>query len=322
MANKNIQIQDLQGNNLFPKTLGSVVFNNSNENLGGVEAGAQVNKIEKIKLNGVELAINSKEVDIVLPAVVEYSIVKAETADEGMSATYQLAKDGVAFGTKINIAKDMVVSAGELKICAEAGKPVEGLAVGDPYIDLELANADGKHIYIPVKDLVDIYTQGTGIVVSGNQISIDDTVVVTHSELETELAKKQGNLSEDQLKAVNSGITDELVSKYNGYEAEIAGKQATLSQAQMNAVNSGITEEKRTGYDSHVANADIHVTAEQKTAWTGKQDAIADLETIRTGASLGATALQEHQDISGKADKATTLAGYGITDGLTFVELA
>ncbi len=73
----------------------------------------------------------------------------------------------------------------------------------------------------------------------------------------------------------------------------------------------------------------------------GKQDTISDLSTIRTGAGKGATAyqkptagipstdmtsavqaslakadsaLQNHQDISGKADKATTLAGYGITD--------
>lgn len=72
-----------------------------------------------------------------------------------------------------------------------------------------------------------------------------------------------------------------------------------------------------------------------------KQDVIGDLDMIRSGASAGATAyqkpaggipkadladdvqaslvkadtaLQEHQDISGKADVATTLAGYGITD--------
>lgn len=34
-----------------------------------------------------------------------------------------------------------------------------------------------------------------------------------------------------------------------------------------------------------------------------KKDDLSDLEDIRTGAALGATALQEHQDISGKADK-------------------
>ena len=41
-----------------------------------------------------------------------------------------------------------------------------------------------------------------------------------------------------------------------------------------------------------------------------KQDAISDLATIRSGASKGATALQEHQDISGKLDIATAAATY------------
>lgn len=41
-----------------------------------------------------------------------------------------------------------------------------------------------------------------------------------------------------------------------------------------------------------------------KTAMNSKQDVIEDLDDIRSGAALGATALQEHQDISGKADKA------------------
>ena len=52
-----------------------------------------------------------------------------------------------------------------------------------------------------------------------------------------------------------------------------------------------------------------------------KQDAISDLEEIRSNARLGATALQEHQDITGKADKATTLSGYGIGDAYTKSEV-
>lgn len=45
---------------------------------------------------------------------------------------------------------------------------------------------------------------------------------------------------------------------------------------------------------------------EQMEAWStalaGKQDTISDLGTIRAGAAKGATAIQSHQDISGKAD--------------------
>lgn len=78
----------------------------------------------------------------------------------------------------------------------------------------------------------------------------------------------------------------------------LAAKQDTLSAAQLLAANSGITADKVSGYDTHVANGDIHVTAEQKTAWTAKQDAISDLSTIRSNATAGAGA-------------ATTIAGYG-----------
>ena len=81
------------------------------------------------------------------------------------------------------------------------------------------------------------------------------------------------------------------------------------------------------------------VSATEKTTWNNKQNAISDLETIRNNATAGKNAsdtiaeygdivthnadefLTEHQDISGKADKATTLAGYGITDAYTKTQI-
>ena len=72
----------------------------------------------------------------------------------------------------------------------------------------------------------------------------------------------------------------------------VSGKQDALSSAQLNAANSGITSGKVSGYDTHVADTDIHVTTSDKSAWNAKQDAIADLSTIRSGAAAGATAIQ------------------------------
>ena len=183
MTDKNIQIKDLDGNNLFPKTKAAVVINNDNENLGDVEAGAQVNKIEKIKVNGTELAIVSKEVNISLPAQPVYSLSKLATAQSGYSATYQLTKDGTKVGEYINIPKDLVVQSGSVKTCTTANTPQSGYVVGDKYIDLVLANADNQHIYIKVTDLIDIYTGGNGINVSSNEISIDTSVVATKTDL-------------------------------------------------------------------------------------------------------------------------------------------
>lgn len=47
-----------------------------------------------------------------------------------------------------------------------------------------------------------------------------------------------------------------------------------------------------------------------KTELSKKQDTISDLETIRQGAAKGATALQTHQDISGKLDVSTAETTY------------
>lgn len=249
MVEKNIQIKNLAGDLLFPKTKGAVVINNAGENLGAVEAGAQVNKIETIKLNGVALNIVDKAVDVVIPAAVEYTIVKAETAEEGMSATYQLAKDGVAFGTKINIAKDMVVSGGTLKKCIEADSPVVGLAIGDPYIELTIANNDGTKLYIPVKDLVDVYTAGDATIdITDNKIKVNltelqetfytetevDTLLAAKADaatLTTELAKKLDVTTYNTDKetfAIKTEVTTALAGKVDtaAYDTKVAALEA------------------------------------------------------------------------------------------------
>lgn len=72
----------------------------------------------------------------------------------------------------INVPKDMVVSAAELKTVTTADVPYAGAKVGDPYIDLTIANASSSHIYIPVKDLVDVYTAGNGLALNNGQFSV------------------------------------------------------------------------------------------------------------------------------------------------------
>lgn len=66
----------------------------------------------------------------------------------------------------------------------------------------------------------------------------------------------------------------------------------SFDQTQMAAINSGVDATKVSTYDAHVIDGVIHVTSNEKTAWDNKQDAISDLQSIRTGASKGATAVQ------------------------------
>ena len=249
MAEQNIQIKDLAGNLLFPKTKGAVVINNAGENLGGVEAGAQVNKLEGIKIDGVELTIKNKIAEYTTPAAAEYSMAKQVTAEEGFAATYYLTKDGVQVGEKINIAKDQVLDNVELKQCTEAGKPIAGLEVDDYYFDFTFKNKS-EHIYLAAKALTDVYTAGNGLTLVDGKFAIntEDTTVVDTV------------VTENSVKLVQSGAVFTAVKA-------VADDLAT-----------------------HEADAVKHITDTERTTWNAKQDAIADLATIRSNAEAGKAA--------------------------------
>lgn len=73
-------------------------------------------------------------------------------------------------------------------------------------------------------------------------------------QIDTLLGGYQGELTEQQLAAVNSGINASKVSTYDGYASQISGKQDVLSSAQLAAVNSGITAAKVTAYDGYASS--------------------------------------------------------------------
>lgn len=75
--------------------------------------------------------------------------------------------------------------------------------------------------------------------------------------------------------------------------------QEKLNQAQMDAVNSGITTQLVTLYDNHVANTTIHVTAQDKTNWNGKQNALnsTQMDAVNSGiTSTGVTQITTNKN--------------------------
>lgn len=92
-----------------------------------------------------------------------YSLTKDATSTD-YAAVYHLTKDGVNVGEAINIPKDLFVESGEI---------VENPAGQTPgkYLKLVLQNQTAP-VYINVADLVDAYTAGNGITISGtNEVS-------------------------------------------------------------------------------------------------------------------------------------------------------
>lgn len=117
----------------------------------------------------IKVAIETLRNDVNNISVPEYSVIET-TVTEGYSKTYSLTKDGTEVGVKINIPKDLVVNKGSVKVVATAGTPYTGAAVGDKYLDIELNDPTQDHIYIPVKELVDVYTAGDGIEIDTSNV--------------------------------------------------------------------------------------------------------------------------------------------------------
>lgn len=63
---------------------------------------------------------------------------------------------------------------------------------------------------------------------------------------------------------------------------------------------------------SHTGNTTVHITAAERTAWNNKVDKVSG-----KGLSTNDYTDDEKNKLAGKADKATSLAGYGITDAYT-----
>lgn len=114
----------------------------------------------------------------------------------------------------------------------------------------------------PTEVTTSTLTATDGVKLDGNAIKHTNSVTAQNSEaLRKFKYDAQGHIT---------GSTTATAADIPG----LSGKQDQLTTPQLNAVNSGITAAKVTGYDAHLNNADIHVTAEQKTAWTNKQDAL------------------------------------------------
>lgn len=150
-------------------------------------------KLSAIELKLKKLGIVAKQYTDAKAAAGKVNLIEQATAESGYLKTYILAlgveneADVVASGTgknlvgKINIPKDFLVKSATVETVATADTPYTGAQVGDKYIDFVINTKDtalgsetASHVYLPVNELVDVYTGGNGVNVSNsNVISLD-----------------------------------------------------------------------------------------------------------------------------------------------------
>ncbi len=168
---------------------------------------------------------------VVIPTAAEYSIKKLEAANDGMSASYQLTKDGKGVGTVIDIPKDMVVKSGTVETY-KAGSLPTGVAVAGTYIVLVLANEAEDKLYINVDGLIE-YVTGGSTADDAIQVNVtSDTHKVTASVKEGSLTlammdagvKASLAKADSAVQKVEVGTTNGTI-KVDGNEVAVAGLQ-------------------------------------------------------------------------------------------------
>lgn len=162
-------------------------------------------QISKVENNALTLADDGLKVIVPNVTHPEYTIKKLETATAGMSASYQLTKDGTGVGAVIDIPKDMVVESGTVETNPK-GQPA------GTYLVLTLANKTSDKVYINVGNLIEYVTAGD---------SPDGMVVVSVSD-DHKVTATLGDASITEAKLAKA-VTDKLAKAVSAVQSVTAG---------------------------------------------------------------------------------------------------
>lgn len=197
-----------------------------------------------------------------IPAQTDYTVTITETTTglaNDIAKKYTFTQNGNEIGS-IDLAKELVVTSGSVKEVAEAGKPYAGAVVGDKYIELVIANQDAP-IYVPAKDLVDIYTAKDGA--TEVQVAISNTNEI--SATLTDAVKEKLNKAHTHSFAdtdVEDAISKKHSHTFTDADVEDAiSKEHTHSFSDEAALN-GITSAKVNAWDGAVEKEHTHTFVE------------------------------------------------------------
>ena len=139
----------------------SVKATNASVVIGGTATEPTVSvAISADEGNALSLAADGLKVTIPEVTIPEYSLKKLDAATAGMSASYQLTKDGTGIGAVIDIPKDMMVKSGSVQTY-ETGSLPAGVTEAGTYIVLVLNDTAETKLYINVGNLIEYVTSGS-----------------------------------------------------------------------------------------------------------------------------------------------------------------
>lgn len=300
---------------------------------GGKQADIKV-KLSATKPNSLALKDDGLYVPPI-PTIPVYTLKKDTTASSGASATYHLLKDNVKVGDAIDIPKDMVVESGAVKTYATKelamsdGMPEDVATVQTfpgTFIKLVIANGTSDSLFINVGNLIEYVTAGEdpdGIL----NITIGDDHKVVGQINDGKISKTKLvkavrdslDLADSALQKadIDTGATNGTI-KVGGTDVKVKGLDtaAYTTVDALNATAKGYATTAKTEANEHTDNS-IGELGDYAggTPHTVKSYVDAKIANVNSSISTLDNAL------AGKANTATTLAGYGIDDAYTKTEV-
>lgn len=226
-----------------------------------------------------------------------------------------------------------MVKSGSVETVSAADSPYSGAAVGDKYIDFVVnatdASETAQHIYLPVNDLVDVYTTGDGLTMSANNVIIG--VVDPTSETFLTVGANGFKLTGVQA-AINSAKSDVIGASTDTASADtINGAKAYADDAVAAAAGDYATAAQGTTADSALQTISHGTDGSYVTTTIGTKanndQTVGVAVTIQPIASASASAqgLVEASDVKDYIDNAVstgTSNGAHMVSGATAGNLA
>ena len=245
---------------------------------------------------GNALSLAADGLKVTIPEIPEYSLKKLDTATTGMSASYQLTKDGTGIGAVIDIPKDMMVKSGSVQTY-ETGSLPAGVTEAGTYIVLVLNDTAETKLYINVGNLIEYVTSGSA---NGDMVFInidphthkvtatitDGTVTEAklHADVKTKLAKAVSAVQE-----VKSGTANGTIA-VDGANVAVTGLAdaayvtvASLNETAQDKVDAAKTELLGAEADDNTKET---IRGARKLAESSAASALADAKTY-VGEEIG-----------------------------------
>lgn len=287
--------------------------------LDGIETSAEKNIIETVKVNGAALTPDaSRAVNVTIPAATVTGVKSGDKvlalANKELSTTLGLTYDSATKKINLTGIGSAVIASVDATDFIKDGM-VEGVSFNPDtkMLTITFNTESGKEdIEVDLSDLVNTYTAGTGITITGNSIAVNTNTIATVASVNE--VKATANAAVQAVSASGTAPLTLSASK-NGMAVTVSGSVAEMKAATASAAGSaGIVPAPAAGKQASFLRGDRTWAVPTNTTYTFANGTTGNFTVTPSGGtaqtvSVGKPATAETADKVGHALTLTVAGG-------------